>query len=501
MSAQLPSVASANQPPARARNAGANLNPLSRRLMVVTSADDREFLPAALEILETPASPKRVAFIWVVCLMLAAALVWSYIAKLDVYSFATGRIQPSGRSKVIQSLDPGKVLKIAVENGMKVKAGDLLLELDPTEAYAERNAAAADLEALDAEIPRRQAEMQAVLSGAATPPQVVFPSNVGQALQTRERNVLSAELAHYTSSQDALKAQLAEKTATQTRLQSTIAARERLIALLDQRVSMKRELMTREAGSLAQLLDAQQVLEQTLTTDASDKGQLVETAAAAASIEKKMDEQQKQFIADQSTKLAEAERKRDHSAEDLVKAVAKAERVHLTAPIDGTVQQLAVNTIGQVVTTGQPLLVVVPEGGPLEIDALVPNSDIGFLEVGQHAVIKLDAFPFSIYGTLDGTVVDVSRDAVYDQDVSNSDAATSPQKQNASLLDPNPKTHGLVYPVTVALNQRHIEIDGKQVPLSAGMTATVEVRTGDRRVIEYLLSPLRRVVSESGHER
>jgi hemolysin D len=469
--------------------------------MVVTSADDREFLPAALEILETPASPKRVAFIWIVCLMLAAALGWSYIARLDVYAFATGRIQPSGRSKVIQSLDPGKVLKIAVENGMKVKAGDLLLELDPTEAYAGRDAAAADLEALDAEIPRRRAEIQTVLSGAATTPDVVFPSNIGQTLQTRERSVLGAELAQYTSSQETLKAQLAEKTATQTRLHSHIAALEQLIAVLNQRLSMKRELLAKEAGSLAQLLDAQRDVEQTLTTMASDKGELIETAAAAASVEKKMDEQQKQFIADQATKLADAERKRDHSAEDLVKAVAKAERVHLTAPIDGTVQQLAINTIGQVVTSGQPLLVVVPAGGPLEVAALVPNSDIGFLEVGQHAVIKLDAFPFSIYGTIDGKVVDVSRDAVYDQDVSNADAATSPEKQNASLLDPNPKTHGLVYPVTVELNQRHIEVDGKRVPLSAGMTATVEVRTGDRRVIEYLLSPLRRVVSESGHER
>jgi hemolysin D len=502
MSGQLQSVASANQNPARAgRNTGTKLNPLSRGLMVVTSADDREFLPAALEILETPASPKRVAFIWIVCLMLAAALGWSYIAKLDIYAVATGRIEPSGRSKVIQSLDPGKVLKIAVEKGMKVKAGDVLLELDPTEAYAERNATAADLEALDAEIPRRRAEMHAVLSGAATPPEVVFPSNVSPNLQTRERSVLSAELTQYTSSQDTLKAQLAEKTATQTRLHSTIAAREQLIAVLNQRLSMKRALLDKEAGSLAQVLDAQTQVEQALTTMSTDKGQLLETAAAAASIERKMDEQQKQFIADQATKLADAEKKRDHSAEDLIKAVAKAERVHLTAPINGTVQQLAVNTIGQVVTTGQPLLVVVPDGGPLEIEALVPNTEIGFLEVGQHAVIKLDAFPFSLYGTIDGKVVDVSRDAVYDQDVSNADASTSPQKQNASLLDPTPKTHGLVYPVTVELNQRYIEIEGKQVPLSAGMTASVEVRTGDRRVIDYLLSPLRRIVSQSGHER
>src|SRR5262249_39867201 len=231
-------VVRANQNPTSAtRGRVAKLTPLSRGLRLVTSSDDREFLPAAIEILETPASPKRVAFIWIVCLMMAAALGWSYVARLDIYAVASGRIQPSGRSKVIQSLDPGKVKTIAVENGMRVKAGDLLLELDSTDAYAERDAAAADLEALDAEIPRRRAEIAAVLSGATTSPKVVFPSNVGQTLQMRELNVLSAEMAQYKSSQETLKAQFAEKTATQSRLRSSVAAREQLVAVLNQRLS------------------------------------------------------------------------------------------------------------------------------------------------------------------------------------------------------------------------------------------------------------------------
>ncbi len=564
MSAQPKAVVPSNQNVPATRNPVPKLNPLTRRLMVVTSSDDREFLPAALEILDTPASPKRIAFIWIVCLMLAAALGWSYIAKLDIYAVATGRIQPSGRSKVIQSLDPGKIKTIAVENGMRVKAGDLLLELDPTDAYAERDAAAADLEALDAEIPRRKAEIDAVLNDRsshqistdgsfngrsgmgfdylyglagqtsqwtpdllrdqtqifpfvgwnlttampnnATPgtsdiPKVVFPPNVGRRLQTRELNLLGAELAQYRASRDTLKADLGEKTATQTRLRSSIEARERLVALLNQRLSMKSELLAKQAGPLTGVLDAQQQIQQELANLAYDKGQLLETQAAAESTKSKMDQLQKQFIADQSGKLSDAERKRDHQAQDLVKAMAKAERVKLTAPINGTVQQLAVSTIGQVVTTGQPLLVIVPDGGPLEIEALVPNSDIGFLEVGQDAVIKIDAFPFSRYGTVDGKVVRVSRDAVFDKDVSNMDAATAAQAQNASVLDPTPKTQGLVYPVTVQLTQRSILIDGKEVPLSAGMTAAIEVRTGDRRIIDYLLSPLREIVSQSGHER
>lgn len=500
MSTQTKAVAQTKQKVPAKRDTVTKLNPLSRRLMVVTSADDREFLPAALEILETPASPKRIAFIWIVCLMLAAALGWSYIAKLDIYAIAAGRIQPSGRSKVIQSFDPGRIKTIAVENGTKVKAGDILLELDPTDANAERDAAAADLEALDAEIPRRKAGIATVLSGASDVPKVSFPSNVGRTLQTRELNVLAAELANYRASRATLKSDLGEKIANQTRLRSTIETRERLLALLNQRLSMKRELLSTGSGALTNVLEAQQQVEQESTNLAYDKGQLLETQAAAESSESKIDQLLHQFVADQSGKLSDAERKRDRLAQDLIKAAAKAERVKLSAPIDGTVQQLAVSTIGQVVTIGQPLLVIVPDGGPLEIEALVANSDIGFLEVGQDAIIKIDAFPFSRYGTVDGKVVRVSRDAVFDKDASNMDAATAPQ-QNASILNPTPKMQGLVYPVTVQLSRRSILIDDKEMPLSAGMTGTIEIQTGNRRVIDYLLSPLREIVSRAGHER
>lgn len=476
---------------------GRDLQP-TRHLRLVTNAEHREFLPAALEIIDTPASPRRLALIWILSLMLAASLIWSCVAKLDIYATAQGRIQPSGRSKVVQSVDPGKIKTIAVENGSKVKAGDVLLELDPTDAYAERDAAAADLEALDAEIPRRNAEILAATSG--TPTKVSFPSNVGRALQQREQKVLDAELSQYQASQATLEAQLAGNAATMTRLKSSIAARERMIAVLQKRVDMKSELLEKQAGTLSAALDAQQQLEQQLIDQAKDKGELLEADATSVATQKKIDQGLKQFVADQTDKLSDAQRKRDHMAQDLIKAVGKAERTRLTAPIDGTVQQLAITTVGQVITAGQPLLVVVPEHSTLEIEALIANADMGFIELGQDAVIKIDAFPFGRYGSLDGKVVRVSGDSVYNKDLTSTDA-TVPQGENASVLDSTPKTQNLVYPVTVELTQRSMHVDGKDVPLAPGMTAVVEIRTGDRRVIDYLLSPLREVAMQAAHER
>jgi len=475
--------------------------PLVRpRKAVATNADYLEFLPASLEIIETPVSPKGIVLLWLLCAMLAAATIWSCIAKLDIYAVASGKVQPSGRSKVIQPIDPGRVINIFVKNGSKVNVGDALLELDPTEAKATQTSTAANLEALDAEISRRQTEINAIRSATPEPLEIVFPSKVGRALRLREANLFKAELEQYISSRESLKAQATQNLATKSRLISSIAAREQSVAVLQERVDLKMNLLKTDAGTRTSALDAKQQLSQELTSLAQDKGQLLEAEAAIVMTERKIDALQKQFIADQADKLSVAENKRDGIAQDLIKAVAKVDHTRLEAPITGTVQQLAVTTVGQVVASGQPLLVIVPTVDHLEIEALMPNEDVGFVKVGQEAIVKIDAFPFSRYGTIDGKVIRISHDSVYLKDAQMGDASSS-QDQNASMLDPTPKTQNLVYPVTVELAGLTISVDGNDVPLVAGMTAKIEIRTGDRLVIDYLLSPLREMASQAAHER
>lgn len=474
----------------------------------VRHSDYREFLPAALEIVETPASPKRVALIWLVCGMLAAALLWSYVAKLDIYAVATGRIQTIGRSKAVQSVTSGRIVSIKVSNGSKVKAGELLLALDPADAKAALQSVTAQVEALDAEIARRRAEIRVVSSGLSATRKIgskgvdiEFPSNVGAESRLRERNLFNAELDQYFSSMTLLNAQLQQNMATKDRLTSSVKAEEQLIAVLQERLDMKRELRDKGAGTKTDVLTARQQVDQALTQLANDKGQVLETNAAAELTKQKMEQQKNQFLAEQANKLTDAENKRIQAAQDLVRAADKLDETQLKAPISGTVQQLAVTTIGQVVQAGQPLLVIVPTNEQLEVEALVQNQDIGFIKVGQHAVVKIDSFPFSRYGTIKGDVVRMSRDSVFLSDAWSGDAASAPQKQNASVLDPTQRTQNLVYPVTVALDRSTMWVDGRKVHLVAGMTTQVEIRTGARRVIDYLLSPLREMASQAGHER
>ena len=149
----------------------------------------------------------------------------------------------------------------------------------------------------------------------------------------------------------------------------------------------------------------------------------------------------------------------------------------LTAPIDGVVQQLSVHTIGGVVTPAQQLMVIAPKEGQLEIEAWIENKDIGFVKEGQAAEIKVEAFPFTKYGVIDGKLLHVSHDAV-----------------------PLDKV-GYVYSARVDMEQTSIDVGDKQIRLSPGMNVAVEVRTGQRRVIEYFLSPILRGFKETARER
>ncbi|MCH7562176.1 MAG: HlyD family type I secretion periplasmic adaptor subunit [Gemmatimonadetes bacterium] len=493
----LPAPRRAAPPPARFSPRG--LTDRVRRL--ADDRSDQEFLPAHLEILDTPPSPYAVAFTWVMCLMFGAALVWSIFAKIDIHAVATARIQPSGRSKVVQPFDTGKVQTIAVENGSRVQAGDVLLTLEPTEAEADLSSRQGDLAALEAQIARRRATIEAVERNQPTA-KVEFPAAVPPAVRAREEGAMLAEIGQYVTTRDAFEAQLAEKVATQERFTASIAARMRLQAVLKERADMRETLVAKSAGTRAAVIDAVQQVEQVSADLAYDRGQLTEAKAGAVSLQRRIAQLTSETVARQYQALTEAAQKRDALVQDVVKATLKRERTALKAPISGTVQQLAVTTLGQVVTAGQPLMVVVPTDGPIEVEAQVQNKDIGFVLPDQEAVVKIDAFPFTRYGSIEGRVVRVSRDAVDDREAGGgSDALSVARGQGLNPVTGMPKTQNLIFPVTVALSRTVIKADGKDVALTPGMTATVEIRTGRRRVIDYLLSPVRETTATAGHER
>ncbi|OKO74232.1 hypothetical protein AC628_22955 [Bradyrhizobium sp. NAS96.2] len=493
----------------------------------VVTGRDREFLPAAIEILETPAPPLPVVMMLTICLFFAAALAWSFFGRLDVHAVAPGKIDTAGRAKVIQPLDPGKIAALHVENGQHMRAGDLLLELDPAEATAEENAQRDTLDANLAEIARRRfaiATARAVLDGpaksretsareaaiaelaraAADPaPRIAWDAELPEAIRLREAAVLTADVDHLIGTLQSLDKQMAQKEATRRRLEMRIAYQDKLIQTLTDLLGVRQMSFDLKVGTKINLYDARGELEKSQSARASDEGELIETEAALTELASEKIKTLAQFVADNGNKQAEAERKADGAKQAQVKAGARLARTRLYSPVDGVAQQIAVTTVGQVVTTGQQLLVVAPTEGALQVEALVANLDIGFVKPGQAAAIKVDAFPFTRFGVLHGKVMRIASEAVEEQEAKRG-LANAPATANTAGASPAGQagqSPSFVFPITVELEQQSIDVDGAKVALTPGMTVTVEIKTDSRRVIDYLLSPLAKVASEALKER
>jgi hemolysin D len=489
------------------------------------SRRDREFLPAALEILETPPAPLPVALMLTICAFVAIALVWSFVGRLDVHAAAPGKIETAGRAKVVQPLDPGKIAAIHVENGSRVRAGDLLLELDPAEAIADRDAQSDALNASLAEIARRRFAIEAVgaLERAATAPadpsarppspiesaaaeadsKIAWSEGLPETFRLRETAVLRADLTQLADALMSLDRQMAQKEATRERLRMSIAFQDTLIETLTQRVDTRQQAIDLQVGTKINLYDAKEELEKSQSMRASDQGELIETDAALKELQSEKIKALSQFVADNQNKLVDAARKADEARQALAKATSRLSSTKLTAPIDGVAQQMAVTTLGQVVTTGQQLVVVAPSEGALQVEALVANLDIGFVKLGQDAAIKVDAFPFTRFGVLHGKVIRIASEAV-DEEEAKRDLANATAAANSGAAAPASapgQPESFVFPVTVALDEKAMQIDDATIPLTAGMTVSVEIKTDSRRVIDYLLSPLARVASEAMKER
>ena len=495
------------------------------RLQPTVVGRDREFLPAALEILETPPPPLPVTMMLTICGFVLAGLVWSFFGQLDVHAVAPGKIETFGRAKVIQPLDPGKIAVMHVENGSHVKAGDLLLELDPAEAIADEKAQSDGLDASVAEVARRRFAINTVRAGqdlsGSTEDQgsillssleaasvgvgskIAWPSELPEEFRLREQAVLRADLSQLVNALKNLDKQMAQKDATRQRLRMSISYQDTLIDTLKQRVGTRQEAIDLKVGTKINLYDAKEQLEKSQSALASDQGQLIETDAALKEIQSEKIKATSQFIADNENKLAEASRKADEARQARAKAGARLSHTKLFSPIDGIVQQMAVTTVSQVVTTGQQLMLVTPNEGPLQVQALVANLDIGFVKLGQDAVVKVDAFPFTRFGVLSGKVIGIASEAVDEQEAKRSlaNATSAVNSANAPAPSALGQPESFVFPVTVALDESAMKIDGAMITLTPGMTASIEIKTGSRRVIDYFLSPLAKVISESLRER
>ena len=471
-----------------------------RRVIPFRRAHERRgeelaFLPAALEIVETPPSPIGRTIGATIILLFCAALAWAWWGTIDIVASATGKIVPSGRTKVIQPFETGVVRSIRVQDGQAVKAGDVLIELDPTVNAAERDHLHNDLLAEQLNIARLRA---ALAGGDDRVADFTPPADADPVLISTQRQLLLSQVNEHRAKIAALARQQAQKEAEQATTAATIHKLETMIPAIQQRVDIRKTLMDKELGSKITYFEVLQLLVEQQGELSVQKSHLHEVEAAVAAIRETRGQAVAEYRHTLSDELAKAEQKANGLTQDLIKAEQKTRLQLLTAPVDGVVQQLAIHTVGGVVTPAQSLLVVVPSDSRLEIEAMVSNRDIGFVHPGQEAEIKIDTFNFTRYGLLHGQVLSVSQDAVIrDRKEDRSDDRGLGTQNDTS----EPKGQELNYSARISLDRTQMQIDDRMVNLSPGMAVTVEIKTGSRTMLSYLLSPLLRYRQEALRER
>ncbi|MBF6992616.1 MULTISPECIES: HlyD family type I secretion periplasmic adaptor subunit [Cupriavidus] len=407
-----------------------------------------------------------------VCGMAAIALAYAVFARMDVVVSAQGKIIPSGKSKVVQPLEAGVVRQIYVRDGQKVKAGDVLIELDPTTTAADRDRLQRDHWEAEAEVQR----LTALLDGKATMrPIEGLPDDIART----QRALLTSALAEHRAKMAALDAEIARKRADRDGAAASLEQIRESLPLVTKKNDMREELV--KTGHIAEtgLIETRLELINLKKELALQTNRLAEAGAGLNAAHQQRAQAVAEFTARHSAELAEQSRKAATAELELVKARQRRDLQILRAPIDGVVQQLAVTTVGGVVTQAQPVATVVPENTALEVDAQVQNKDIGYVKPGQRVITKVETFDFTRFGYIEGQVQWVGTDAVNDQKL------------------------GPIYPVRIRLAEQATpnSVNGRKGTLTPGMSVTADIRVDERRMISYFLSPLLRYKDEALRER
>lgn len=431
-------------------------------------ADEAAFLPAALSLQETPVHPAPRRLAWGLMVLFVLALLWSIFGKVDIVAVAPGRIIVSDRTKLIQPLEASVVRRVLVKDGDRVKAGQVLVELDPTDASADKISVQEQLASATSEAQRTDALLKALAGGST--PQLQSADPATQVLLQSEWQGINSQLAK-------LDAEASRRQAEAVTVQASIAKLQATLPMAQAREADFKRLVEQGyiSGHATQDKTRERVeLEQDLATQ---RARLAEALAAQRESTQAKAALRADTIRQLSDRNAKAHTQRQLLTAELSKASQRERLTQLTAPVDGIVQQLAIHSVGGVVTSAQPLMVVVPEQAEVTAEISVANLDIGFVNAGQTAAVKLETFPYTKYGTVPAQVSVVSADAVTDD------------------------KRGSYYPAVLRLSQNSMDVDGKRVPISPGMNITAEIKTGQRRIIEFLLSPVQRAGSESLRER
>jgi HlyD family secretion protein len=442
--------------------------------------DPLDFSSPLIRLQEAPPNPLGRKVLWALLVLLALLLVWALLGRLDIVAVAEGKLVPQTYVKIVQPVEAGIVREILVREGELVRVGQVLMRMDALFTEADGKSVESDFQRKRLTLRRIDAE----LAGHT------FKSN------SQDPSTLANEIeAQYRANRAAVEATLAEERTQLTKAKHECAAAEAVQKKLVDTLPHYRE----QDRAFAQLAKEGYVA----PSEASDKQreriekeqelrtqeQVIESARASIQqSEKRLTQIESDYRRQLYTERNDIQGQTDKLEQEVAKQLHRKELMELKAPQNSIVKDLATHTIGTVVQPGTVLLTLVPQEEKLRAEVWISNEDIGFVREGQPVKLKFAAFAFQKYGLAEGTVEYLSADAA---DSTDEGASSNPGNDGKPLR----------YRALVSLKSMLLERDGEVYPLAAGMQTSAEIRLGDRTVMEYLLSPVRKAWHEAGRER
>lgn len=433
---------------------------------------EHQFMPAVLEITETPPAPLGRAILYTIMVVFTVVILLTCLTHTDIVAVAPGKIISSGKIKLIQPLKSGVVQEIYVRDGQMVKKGDPLIKIKFEES--ENNRIRLEQELLFASIDVLRYE--ALLTDDPVN-NFILPTDLSGTLVLKNKKLLRADLEKLNAEIKVLDGQIDQVGAEMQTLEAEIQKVKNAIPNLQETVDIKASLLKDRLVSKIQYLDLERQLIEYKETMAVNHKRLEESKIKLETLQSQKNQVRMQFENEMRYKLQESSNKEEILKKELINAIWVDNLAEIKAPENGVIQELEIYTVGGVVTPAQTLMKLVPEDAVLEVEATLLNKDMGFVKIGQETSIKVDSFPYTKYGFITGKILHISGDAIMHEEL------------------------GPVYAIRVSMDKTTIAAEDREIRLSPGMTVTAEVKTGKRRIIEYIMAPFIRYKTESMRER
>lgn len=433
---------------------------------------EKEFLPAVLEVTETPPSHAARLLAYLIMLMFTVLILWSVLGKIDIIATATGKLMPASSIKTIQTLVDSEIEEIYVQEGQYVKEGQDLIKFNQTEVQANIRRIKNEMKALEIAVAR----LQALLTDNPEE-NFIYDETIDEYLIKMHSGLLKSQMTEKAAKIEVLNGQIAKAEKEKDTIAADLKRIEKLLPSVEERIEKKKILVDQQLLARLTFLEQEEELTNLQEQRNVQAKKMAETEANIEFLKKELRQYLAEFDKNIMQELTDSREKLASYQQELIKYEEALKRTVVKAPLSGYVQQLVYHTKGGVVETAKPIMNLVPEDYKLEADVMILNKDIGFVRPEQDVEIKIDSFPFTKYGTIKGKVRNISSDAVQDEKL------------------------GLVFPSRLTLLDNKIKADGQIVQLKPGMSVTAEIKTGKRRMIEYLLSPVMKYLNESMRER